>query len=115
MNDKSNSKLAVNQTYMQPSSPVLSFKCDQCEYTNDAEKGLRQQIRMKYTISQLDGNEDIEIQDSDFENNPCPLFKDVSIICHIPSPQPACCPQPSILSHPFNPLHASQSLQRKLI
>ena len=33
----------------------LSFKCDQCEYTNATEKGLGQHKRMKHRISQIDG------------------------------------------------------------
>ena len=33
-------------------------KCDQCEYSNDTEKGLNQHIRMKHKIAQIDGLED---------------------------------------------------------
>ena len=36
----------------------LSFKCDQCEYTNATEKGLSQHKRMKHRISQVDGMDD---------------------------------------------------------
>ena len=33
-------------------------KCDQCDYTNDTERGLNQHIRMKHKINQIDGLED---------------------------------------------------------
>ena len=36
------------------------FKCDQCDYSNISEKGLRQHKRMKHRISQLDGMNDEE-------------------------------------------------------
>ena len=49
-------------------SPVkdsnLAFKCDQCTYTNATDKGLSQHIRMKHRISQVDGNIDLEEEDS---------------------------------------------------
>ena len=36
----------------------LSFKGDQCEYTNETEKGLSQHNIMKHRISQVDGMDD---------------------------------------------------------
>ena len=33
-----------------------AFKCEQCQYTNNTLKGLNQHVRMKHSISQLDGN-----------------------------------------------------------
>ena len=49
-------------------SPVkdsnLAFKCDQCTNTNATDKGLSQHIRMKHRISQVDGNIDLEEEDS---------------------------------------------------
>ena len=49
-------------------SPVkdsyLIFKCDQCTYTNATDKGLSQHVRMKHRISQVDGNIDLEEEDS---------------------------------------------------
>ena len=36
----------------------LVKKCDQCDYSNETEKGLNQHIRMKHKITQLDGLED---------------------------------------------------------
>ena len=71
-NEKCTSKIAVKQYDKQPPSPVLPFKCDQCENTNNSEQGLRQQVGMKHRISQLDGNEDIKIDNSEYKNNPCP-------------------------------------------
>ena len=41
---------------------TLQFKCDQCNYSNSTEKGLRQHIRMKHKIAQLDGFEDSIIE-----------------------------------------------------
>ena len=43
---------------------TLEFKCDQCNYSNKTEKGLRQHIRMKHKIAQLDGLEDSIIETS---------------------------------------------------
>ena len=37
-------------------------KCDQCDYSNDTEKGLNQHIRMKHKISQIDGLEDSDLE-----------------------------------------------------
>ena len=39
---------------------TLGFKCDQCNYSSISDKGLRQHIRMKHVISQVDGVDDIE-------------------------------------------------------
>ena len=39
---------------------ILEYKCDQCDYESISGKGLRQHIRMKHQISQVDGAEDIE-------------------------------------------------------
>jgi hypothetical protein len=36
----------------------LVKRCDQCDYSNDTEKGLNQHIRMKHKITQFDGFED---------------------------------------------------------
>ena len=36
----------------------LQLKCDQCNYTNATEKGLRQHWRMRHRISQVDGIDD---------------------------------------------------------
>ena len=46
----------------------LTFKCDQCPYTNSSEKGLGQHTRMKHRISQLDGNIDFGEEDSESIN-----------------------------------------------
>ena len=37
---------------------ILRFKCDLCNYGSISEKGLRQHIRMKHQISQVDGADD---------------------------------------------------------
>ena len=36
------------------------LKCDQCDYSNISEKGLRQHTRIKHRISQVDGMNDEE-------------------------------------------------------
>ena len=64
-NEKQPEKLSVSST--------LKFKCDQFDYTNDSEKGIRQHVRIKHRISQLNGHDDIEIEDWKSEKNPCPL------------------------------------------
>ena len=59
-------------------SPDL--KCDQCDYGNTSEKGIRQHTRMKHRISQVDGmndeeesTEDSKIVTVDKINPFCPL------------------------------------------
>ena len=47
----------------------LEFICDQCEYKNVTEKGLRQHSRMKHRISQVAGVTDIEDEDTFKELN----------------------------------------------
>ena len=47
----------------------LTFKCDQCSYISNSNKGLKTHTRMKHRISQLDGLED----DSDLNIKPCTL------------------------------------------
>ena len=44
----------------------LIFKCNQCAFTNSTEKGLWQQTRIKHRISQLDGAEDIFMDESEY-------------------------------------------------
>ena len=51
----------------------IQFKCDQGSYESASDKGVRQHIRMKHKISQLDGQDDCKINSSYSENNPCPL------------------------------------------
>ena len=46
----------------------LTFKYDQCAYTNSSEKGLGQHTRMKQRISQLDGNNYFGEEDSESIN-----------------------------------------------
>lgn len=47
----------------------LTFKCDQCSFTSNTDKGLKTHTRMKHRISQLDGLED----DGELNMKPCPL------------------------------------------
>ena len=56
----------------------IQFKCDQCGYENASDKGLRQHIRMKHRISQLDGQDDCKVDSSDSEKNLCPLCSECS-------------------------------------
>ena len=37
-----------------------NLKCDQCDYTNVGKKGLKQHIRMKHRLLQVDGTNDSE-------------------------------------------------------
>ena len=55
----------------------LTFKCDQCSYISNSNKGLKTHTRMKHRISQLDGLED----DSELYTNPCPLCHPAEV-CH---------------------------------
>ena len=54
----------------------IQFKCDQCSYESASDKGVRQHSRMKHIISQLDGQDDCEINSGYSENNPWPLCQD---------------------------------------
>ena len=36
----------------------IQFKCDQCTYESAPDKGVKQHVRMKHRISQLDGQDD---------------------------------------------------------
>ena len=56
----------------------VQFKCDQCDYESASDKGVRQHTRMKHRISQLDGQDDCEVNISDSEKNPCPLCQECS-------------------------------------
>ena len=47
----------------------IQFKCDQCDYESASDKGVRQHTRMKHRISQLDGQDDCEVNSSGFEKN----------------------------------------------
>ena len=43
----------------------LNFKCDQCDYNHTSEKGLGMHKRMKHRISQVDGIDDLIVEDSE--------------------------------------------------
>ena len=51
----------------------IQFKCDQCDYESASDKGVKQHTRMKHRISQLDGQDDCEVNSSGTEKNLCPL------------------------------------------
>ena len=52
-------EIILEEEVEQTAEPLcLLFKCDQCEYTNAMEKGLRQHKRMKHRISKIDGMDD---------------------------------------------------------
>ena len=44
---------------------TLSFKCDQSSFEGASEKGLKQHTRLKHRISQLDGHNDTEVEESE--------------------------------------------------
>ena len=48
---------------------IIRFECDECRYTNDSEKGLKQHKRMKHRISQIDGADDHEIREPEITVN----------------------------------------------
>ena len=50
-------------------SSNVRFECDECIYTNDSEKGLKQHKRMKHRISQIDGADDQEISEHEITVN----------------------------------------------
>ena len=62
-------------------SPGFPFRCDQCEYESASDKGVRQNIRMKHRISQLDGQFDCEVNSTDSKKNPCPLCPEECGLC----------------------------------
>ena len=48
---------------------IIRFECDECRYTNDSEKGLKQHKRMKHRISQIDGADEYEISKPEISVN----------------------------------------------
>ena len=52
--------VSVASVAIHTEEPSVQYHCDQCDYVNAAEKGLRQHIRMKHRISQVDGMHDLE-------------------------------------------------------
>ena len=53
---------------LNPSEEVeatMGFKCDQCSFESVSDKGLRQHIRIKHRISQVDGADEIEPDEED--------------------------------------------------
>ena len=43
----------------------IVFECELCSYRNNSEKGLKQHKRMKHRISQTDGADDHELEESE--------------------------------------------------
>ena len=41
---------------VEPVQVTVSFQCDQCEFNGVSDKGLKQHTRMKYKVTQVDGN-----------------------------------------------------------
>ena len=58
-------------------SSCVTFKCDQCSFTSNSDKGLKTHTRMKHRISQLDGHD----EDIVSEEKPCPLCPEVTDFC----------------------------------
>ena len=58
-------------------SSGVTFKCDQCHFTSNSDKGLKTHTRMKHRISQLDGHD----EDIVSEEKPCPLCPEVTDFC----------------------------------
>jgi hypothetical protein len=69
--DNTSAKIVDNSS----EGTCLTFKCDQCAYTNLTEKGLRQHTRMKHRISQLDGNFDLVEDDLESFNTVSVIYK----------------------------------------
>ena len=60
---------------------TLIFKCDQCSYKGASEKGVKQHSRLKYRISQLDGQCDLEHEESETKKTVCTLCPENSGYC----------------------------------
>ena len=56
----------VNTDETTDSTSTLQIKCDQCDFQSVSEKGLKQHTRIKHRISQLDGAEDIFMDESEY-------------------------------------------------
>ena len=61
----------------------LGFECDQCSYTNESDKGLKQHQRMKHKIYQTDGANDLDIEEAE---DKCPLCQNAKEL-----PDPGSC------------------------
>ena len=55
-------EVANNRGSSEASLPdmIIGFECEQCGYTSISDKELKQHIRMKHRISQIDGVDDID-------------------------------------------------------
>ena len=61
-------------------SSSLVFKCDQCNFTSNSDKGLKVHTRMKHCISQHDGHEE-EADEPDTVNKE--KTTDFTALCHL--------------------------------
>ena len=75
--EKSTNKPFEKEVEIQVNSSSVTFKCDQCPFTSNSDKGLKTHTRMKHRISQLDGHE----EDIVSEEKPCPLCPEVTDFC----------------------------------
>ena len=64
-------------------SSYIQFKCYQCSYESASDKGVRQHIRIQHIISQLDRQDDCEVNKSDSEKNFCPDNWPICYYLHI--------------------------------
>ena len=60
---------------------IIRFQCDQCSYESASDKGVRQHNIKKHIISQLDEQDDCEVNSSDSEKNLFPLCPEESGYC----------------------------------
>ena len=56
---------AVKLTNYDGEETHTKFKCTQCDYIHNTDKGLKMHIRMKHRISQVDGMNDTDEEDSE--------------------------------------------------
>ena len=59
MSHVNEAEIIIEEEVEKTAEPLgLLFKCDQCDYTNETEKGLSQHKRMKHRIFQTNGMDD---------------------------------------------------------
>ncbi len=51
----------MNKVTKKVTNTTVNYTCDQCEFKSISEKGLRQHIRRKHQITQVDGSCDAEL------------------------------------------------------
>ena len=62
--EKLNEEEVVTENLVTMKGSIIQFKCDECRYVNNSEKGLKQHKNMKHKIPQTDGADDKDLDEA---------------------------------------------------